>query len=312
MDRFWKYRDVLFDSSSPLALTESFLNRDYPLHSHDFYEFTTILGGSGIHRINGLTHHLLPGMTFVIKPGDTHGYGETKSLRLINVIMYGQDMMNLLGDLKSMAGFQYLFVMEKGGDARKPVNYHQLSSTELAEAESLLGEMKEEYRNRAPGYQAKLKSILLDLIVRITRSYDGPDRLPDDSTARLGQALAYMEKDFYREITIPEIAEKANISLRQFQRIFSQLYGIPPIQYLLNLRIQAARTQLMNTDASIGEIADLCGFGDSNYFSRQFRKSTGLSPREFRRQRNKSNLPGPHFSLSEAGHRDTSGGILKP
>jgi len=272
------------DSSSPLALTRSFLNEDYPLHRHDFYELVTIEGGSGIHRYGGTEAPLSPGTVFVIKPNDDHGFYETKNLRLTNIIMYGRDMLNLLRDLKSMAGFQCLFVMDRGS--------HRLSAAELVKASSLLEEMYREHSSRRPAYQARLKSLFLELAVLIMRSYDNREHISDDPSARLGQALAYMERDFYREITIPEIAQRANISPRQFQRTFSRLYGVSPIQYLLNLRVQAACSHLSNTDAPIGEIGELCGFGDSNYFSRQFRRATGLSPREYRRKNGGNQSPG--------------------
>lgn len=282
MDRFWAYKDVLVDSGSPLAMTKSFLNSDYPLHRHDFYELVIITGGSGEHRLNGMSHRLFPGMVFVIKPKDLHGYFGNRNLSLVNVIMYGADMLNLLQDLKTMAGFQSLFIMDQGRQAKDSINFHQLTPSELILAGNMLETMEREYEKRLPGYQAKLKSIFLDLAVLITRSCEEPARHSDDSAARLGRALAYMEKNYYREITVPEIAEKANLSLRQFQRLFDMIYHISPVRYLMNLRIRAACSHLINTDAPVSEIAELCGFGDSNYFSRQFKKATGQSPSDYR------------------------------
>ncbi len=282
MNHTWMYRDIINDSQSPLGLTRSCMKGDYPLHKHDFSELVIVLGGTGTHRLNGMSHRISPGTTFVVKPKDEHGYFDNKDLEIVNVIMFGEDMLTFLGDLRALPGFQYLFVMEHESGPKKQINCHQLSAAELVKCRKLLESMTDEYDNRRPGYQAKLKSSFLDLAVTITRSYEHPKHISDDTTARLGHGLAYMEENFTRDIRVPEIAEKANISLRQFQRLFLSLYGMSPVQYLLSLRVQAAKAQLMNTDAPIGEIAALCGFGDSNYFSRQFRKTTGHSPREFR------------------------------
>ena len=280
-NNFWAYKDVLVDSNSPLAMTKSNLNTDYPRHSHDFIELVFILEGSGTHKFNNISHQLLPGMVFVVKPGDYHGYFDNNQLFLMNVIMYGLDMLSLLQDLKGMEGFHFLFMEDISRDGDY-INFHQLTAAELMQARKLLEMMEQEYEERLPGYQANLKSVFLNLCVMVMRSYEHRGQQNDTSTAKLGRALAYMEKNFYRNISIPEIADQAYFSLRQFQRIFSTKYGMSPVQYLLNLRIQAASYHLLNSEASISQIAELCGFEDSNYFSRQFKKVTGRSPREYR------------------------------
>ena len=68
-------------------------------------------------------------------------------------------------------------------------------------------------------------------------------------------------------------------------RVFRKATGQTPIEYLVRLRIQRAMDMLRNTDLTVTEIALEVGFNDSNYFTRQFRRILGESPRSFR-QRN--------------------------
>jgi len=283
VNSFWAYKDVLLDSSSPLAMTKSNLNKDYPMHCHDFNELVIILRGHGTHRFNKISHPLYPGMVFVVTPQDRHGYYDNQNLFLMNVIMYEKDMLSILQDLKTMAGYHSLFMGQYENPENRSINIHQFTASEIQSVKEMLETMEFEYQNRFPGYQAKLKSIFLDLAVLLFRSYDKqPEKYKDSVTTKLSSALAYMEKNYYKEISIPQMAEKANLSLRQFQRIFKEKYGMPPIQYLLNLRIQAASSHLVNSEVPISVISELCGFGDSNYFSRQFKKATGQTPRNFR------------------------------
>jgi transcriptional regulator GlxA family with amidase domain len=66
-------------------------------------------------------------------------------------------------------------------------------------------------------------------------------------------------------------------------RVFRQATGKSPIDYLIGLRIEAAKRLLRQSDLGMTEIALEVGFGDSNYFARQFRVVAGRTPSEFRR-----------------------------
>jgi AraC family L-rhamnose operon transcriptional activator RhaR/AraC family L-rhamnose operon regulatory protein RhaS len=72
------------------------------------------------------------------------------------------------------------------------------------------------------------------------------------------------------------------MSKRSLARAFHEATGVPPIAYLIQLRINRAAAMLRSSTTSVTEIAFHVGFGDSNYFTRQFKKQTGLSPRRYR------------------------------
>jgi AraC-like DNA-binding protein len=65
--------------------------------------------------------------------------------------------------------------------------------------------------------------------------------------------------------------------------VFKEATGHSPIEYLIRLRLHNAAEMLASTSLSISEIAAECGFADSNYLTRQFRKIYNISPREFRK-----------------------------
>ena len=84
---------------------------------------------------------------------------------------------------------------------------------------------------------------------------------------------------------MPEVAEYLNISYSSFRHIFKQYTGIAPSQYYINLKIQKAKEMLRSSSASIKEISWLLHFDTPEYFTKLFRKKTGMSPSQFREQR---------------------------
>lgn len=82
--------------------------------------------------------------------------------------------------------------------------------------------------------------------------------------------------------SIQDFLQKSGLSYAHQCRIFKQCYGIPPLQYVTELRITRAKNLLRDTDISVSRIAQMIGFDNLGYFSRIFKKSTGLTAREYR------------------------------
>ena len=96
-------------------------------------------------------------------------------------------------------------------------------------------------------------------------------------------ALAYLEDHYTEEIPLAELARVAGVSPRHLDRVFAQAFHFTPRAYIARLRMARARA-LLRTDRPITEIAFDCGYADSNYFSQVFRRHTGMSPQQYRRE----------------------------
>ena len=79
------------------------------------------------------------------------------------------------------------------------------------------------------------------------------------------------------------LADKLCLSISQLNRKMTAICGYNPSAYILNLRINKAKKILASQDIPIAEVADECGFSDLAYFSRTFKKQTGVSPSQYRR-----------------------------
>ena len=102
------------------------------------------------------------------------------------------------------------------------------------------------------------------------------------------KAKDYIQKNYASQDTcLRLVAEEVNLSPNHFSAIFSQECKTTFIEYLTNVRIEAAKKLLKETDMKGSDIAYECGFSDPHYFSFIFKKNTGLSPREYKNKEQK-------------------------
>ena len=98
----------------------------------------------------------------------------------------------------------------------------------------------------------------------------------------LKQATAYIRSHYMKPITIGDIADALNKNASYFSHLFKKEAGISCIDYLTNVRIEKSKHLLATTNLLTYEISEKVGFTEYRYFSKQFKKSTGMSPTEYR------------------------------
>jgi AraC-like DNA-binding protein len=106
--------------------------------------------------------------------------------------------------------------------------------------------------------------------------------------SKLMPALDIISRDYSSAIEVNHLARQCHLSPSQFRRTFRRLLGKSPLQFILDVRLQAAADLLMDSSLSVTEIARRCGFNEPNYFTRQFRQHIGISPSEYRKHRSVS------------------------
>ena len=112
-----------------------------------------------------------------------------------------------------------------------------------------------------------------------------PIETPEDQRTFFGElerVLLYLDTHFIDEITAPELAKIAGLSLPHFNRKFRQLLRLSPMEYVQSLRIQEAQRLLTTSSQSIGEIAANIGFYDQSHFTKRFKAAVGMTPLAYR------------------------------
>ncbi len=107
---------------------------------------------------------------------------------------------------------------------------------------------------------------------------------PPNCRSPLTQILNEMEENIKTPLSAQALAERAGVSVRALNRLVHDRFGDAPMSYYRKIRLQAARNALFYSDIAIQDVADACGFGSPEVFSRSFKAHFGISPREFRRR----------------------------
>lgn len=99
---------------------------------------------------------------------------------------------------------------------------------------------------------------------------------------RLQKALEYMDANFLSNPSLNDISSKAYMAPNYFHKIFKETFGLTPFEYMLDKRMNIAKELLGFSSLNIKQIAEQAGYNDEFYFSKVFKKHSGVSPSKFR------------------------------
>ncbi|MFA6960248.1 MAG: helix-turn-helix domain-containing protein [Opitutaceae bacterium] len=253
-------------------------------HYHDFSELVLVLSGRGRHLLEGESFPVSAGNVFVVQGNQVHCFRDREDLVLVNV-MYDPAQLPLpSGLLRRMPGYSALFMLEPTfRSAHRFSSRLQLAREDLGAAEALAERIEEESSRRRPGHEAVLLGLLVELMVFLSRHYGESDVSESRALLEMGKLISTLEQRYPEPWTLEQMAKLAHLSRTGLLRIFRQATGKSPIDYLIGLRIDGAKRLLRQSDLTMTDIALETGFGDSNYFARQFRLITGTTPSAYRR-----------------------------
>lgn len=134
-------------------------------------------------------------------------------------------------------------------------------------------------------YQESVKLTLLSVLLVLFRNYIVKDAKEDKTNNKVKltkKIIKYVNKHFDETVAIEEIESYCRYSRFYISRAFKEITGITIMAYLNNIRIENAKSLLQNSNLSISEIAENCGFVSQSYFGKVFRKSENMSPLEYK------------------------------
>lgn len=146
--------------------------------------------------------------------------------------------------------------------------------------QSSFEELAHRWTFKKPAYSAKCFALLYTILANISKTTHNLGRLP--KTKKLMTAIAYLEENFADSaMDINVLAKKADLSPSHFRRLFTNIYGMSPGKYLRSIRIAKAKDLLITENFTIGEIAEMTGYTNLYYFSKAFKKETGVPPSSY-------------------------------
>lgn len=253
-------------------------------HSHDFTEVVFIVKGRGTQVIEEQEYPVSAGDVFVLQGNQKHYFKEAKGIEIINIMYKEKKSSGMISDMvKQLLGYKALFILE----SQYRATYHfknklHLDRSNIAKLEMVLNVMISEQKHKKEGFEKIITNRLEELIIILSRHYSSLDATEAQALVRIGKVIDHLEQNYANKIYLDEMAELSFMSTRNFQRIFKKAVGSSPTNYLQEIRLQKARKMLRESNTSVTNIALETGFGDSNYLIKCFKKSTGVTPVQFR------------------------------
>lgn len=141
-----------------------------------------------------------------------------------------------------------------------------------------------EYTEKKPAFRVAIRGLVTELFAIILRNGLVREAVNGENSDILHlyeliePALNHIRNNYVDVITVEDLAERCKISRYYFCRIFKIVTSKSAMAYLRDYRLEVADIMLTNTDKSVTQIAQLCGFDDVNYFCRCYKTQHGISP----------------------------------
>ncbi len=129
--------------------------------------------------------------------------------------------------------------------------------------------------------QVETRGIVLQLLARFFQKARMKETAKDE---RIGKAIAYIRQHMDEDIRLETLAGRACLSKDHFIRLFRQEMNTTPLKYINQKKMEKAQLLLLTESLSVKEVAYRLAFDDYSYFNRLFKKVTGMTPQEYRRE----------------------------
>ena len=233
-------------------------------------------------KINEQTHVLFPGDTVLILPEQK--FGNEKGILELGAISWIQIKIQRLKTGELVPGkWSSLSDHESMAVGRLlSLNKNSVLS-KLNEAGRILNSITCEIHNQELGFVTRVNQLIDELLITITRQLTKQNNPSRDFPKVFMYLEETLRKDLSYQWSVEEMAAIAGMGTTLFNERVKNFTGFTPINYLINIRISEAIKLLKRKEVSITDIALDTGFYSSQHFSTTFKKLTGYTPREFRK-----------------------------
>ena len=249
---------------------------EMPFHWHMEHELILVLQGVLRLSVEGEAFELAPGDCMLIADGAIHG--GTPEGCIYECLVF--DLERFLAGTTT-CGQRVALLTE--GEARLEGKFPAGSR-----AAAIVSQLFQAMETERPGYELTTMGLLWQLWGELLgqrllgAAEPGPPRDIRRAQA-VKNVLRRIRSSYGQPLTLEDLAAEAALEPKYFCRVFRQITGRTPINYLNYYRVECAAELLCTTQGSITDIALECGFGDVSYFSRMFRRYKGQTPGQYRR-----------------------------
>jgi AraC-like DNA-binding protein len=253
-----------------------------PLTFSDFVVTSMLRGKKVMHLFDDPGFDYLPGETVLVPAHvtmkidfpDATSTNPTQCIALALDQTKIQQIVNRLNEEYPREGTGNFWQLHKN-------QYHFLNNLDLAQS---INKLINICSGTSLGKDILADLTLQEMVVHIIQTQNL--QIATEEGAEANNALSYVinfiRANIGEKIHIEQLSEKACMSRASFYRAFKREFSISPVDFILQEKIKKAKHLLTDTKASISDVCYQLGFSDLNYFGRQFKKSEGISPTQYR------------------------------
>lgn len=254
------------DQSPNFTVISKTLTGPHNLHCHNFFEMEFIVSGSGTQYLNGTPYEIKKGNFYLLTTVDFHELFFTEPTEIINVSF----------DPSILPPG----ITKKLTEVFADKNYY-LSSPEYEKYHLLLNALLCEYNHSLCWHNDATLNLLQYIVIFFLRQLHVSEP-KKGINSDMDAALTYIHIRFKESPTLGEVAAHVHYNPSYFSQLFKTYTGVKYVDYVNALKIDHAKRLLSFTDHSIIDIGFLCGFNSTSNFYLSFKKSTGVSPYQYR------------------------------
>lgn len=252
---------MMSDVRFALGFTHDTVRDHYPMHAHHAVELVWHVGGSGVDVLSDGTEHDFDANSLVVH-GQAALHGQVNRQTGIDRCL----QLSVSEQLQTQIDeFMYLPAFN---DSVLQQEFRFLSANQQQRAE----------QQRL--FDLRAEAVLLSVLALREEKLSGQRSLPD----KLADAERYMQLHFHESLSNADLAQQADLSEDYFRHQFKEVYGVSPMDYVMQLRIEHACRLLEHTSLKQQAIAEQSGFQNIRYFNTRFSHYRGISPGRYRRQ----------------------------
>ena len=255
------------------SITKSKYDSDWhsTLHTHPFTELFYVVDGKGEFNIQGQRFPVKPNDFVIINPQVEHTELSSPDEPLEYIVLGINGL-----------SFSNLTPVSEGGH---PFSFFNLRD-EQKDILRYLNAMVQEATSQQMSYELVCHNLLEILLIKILRHqhFDLEVGKQSKATKDISFIKHYLETYYHESIQLEDLASMTHLSRFYISHSFKKEIGMSPMEYLIDIRIKESKILLRTTNYSISQVADIVVFTTPTYFSKQFRKSTGISPTDYREQ----------------------------
>ncbi|MFN3492433.1 MAG: helix-turn-helix domain-containing protein [Anaerolineales bacterium] len=253
------------------SLHAKFTNHAYPRHSHDYYVLSLIARGNQSFLHKGARYKTYEGGVIFINPDVVHT-GET-------IDEHGFELISIYPTTANIEAI----LLDLTGRSQPAPYFKEAQVNSIGAAQNILFL----YKTLSAGVEAlKTETCFLQAFGQLLKRYtDSPFReqkIGNEKTA-IQKARQYIEEHFYLQVSLKDLANHAGFSPYYFLRAFRKEVGMPPHEYLENIRIRHAQ-KLIEAGATLAHAAVEIGFSSQSHMTRSFKKIIGITPGQYAAQ----------------------------